>query len=328
MPTYADQMKADLEVHLEFIGDWGVANWHLAMGWIAAGMRWRTARNSTWVIHTISGDEIPLDSVLDGRVDMAITTPVSHGGMAYEGRGLYDKPHPHLRAIAALPHRDRLVLAVGTDVAERYGLRTVADLVEKRPPLKVITGVNDGKNSIGFTVDKILEAYGAGWDEFERWGGEWVIVERPRHGMVMVGKGEADALFFEAVMTWHQLIERRPLTFLPIEPSVLDELYQKYGLVRADIEPGEHEGVDYPVPTVDFSDWLFCVRADMPDEVARLIAEVMVEDRAVFEGRYTHMPVERSPLHYPIRAEKICQTGPVPLHPGAERYFREIGALT
>ena len=34
------------------------------------------------------------------------------------------------------------------------------------------------------------------------------------------------------------------------------------------------------------------------------------------------MPPERSPVSYPIDPKAACQVG-IPLHPGAERYFRD-----
>ncbi len=82
--------KGTLEVHLRFIGGWGMDNLTAACGWMATGMRWRTARSSTFVIHTGRGMLDNLDAVLDGlhehygfkRVDIApgelpgVTQPV------------------------------------------------------------------------------------------------------------------------------------------------------------------------------------------------------------------------------------------------------------
>ena len=64
-------------------------------------------------------------------------------------------------------------------------------------------------------------------------------------------------------------------------------------------------------------------RADLPDDVAALIARVIVENRTDFEVNCQHLPVAHSPLHYPIRPEAVGDTAPVPLHAGAARYYRE-----
>jgi TRAP-type uncharacterized transport system substrate-binding protein len=328
MGAEADWGKSDFEVHLRFMGDWGITNLHSACGWLATGMRWRTAKSSTFVIHTGRGYKDNVDAVLDHKVDMAITTPIVTAAMALEGRGLYDSPHPGLRAIAALPHRDRLVLAIAADVAEQYGIRSYADLAAARPPLRIVTALNDGINHVGFAAERVLNAYGIGWEDVERWGGQWIQFERPPKAPAMVISGEADAIFYEAVMTWHQFTEQRLMRFLPIDVPVLEELHQRYGYLRADIEPGEFRGVEQAVPTLEWSQWLIVVREDMPDAVAHLMARVIVEDRGDFEGKYKHLPVKQSPLHYPIKPEELWKTAPVPLHPGAERYYREQSLLT
>jgi TRAP-type uncharacterized transport system substrate-binding protein len=327
MGAEVDWGKSDFEVRLRFMGDWGITNLTSACGWIATGLRWRTAKTSTFVIHTGRGYKDNVDAVLDGTVDMAITTPIVTAAMAREGRGLYDTPHPELRAIAALPHRDRLVLAIAADVAERYGIRSYADLAAKRPPLRIVTALNDGINHVGYGAERVLEAYGVAWGDIERWGGRWLEFERPPKAPEMVIAGEADAIFYEAVMTWHHFTERRLMRFLPIDAPVLEELSQRYGYQRADIQPGEFRGVDEPVSTLDWGQWLVVVREDLPEAVAHLMTQVIVEDRADFEVKYKHLPVEHSPLHYPIRPEALGDTAPVPLHAGAARYYREQGLL-
>jgi hypothetical protein len=51
-----------------------------------------------------------------------------------------------------------------------------------------------------------------------------------------------------------------------------------------------------------------------------------VETRDLIEVQYRHLAPERSPITYPLEPKKMAQT-PFPLHPGAERYYREAGLL-
>ena len=327
MPIVKPEETRDLELHLRFMGDWGVANFHRLCGWIAAGLRWRAAPGSTFVIHTMSGLDESLDSVAEGRVDLAVVTPIVTAAMYRDGRGLFETPHPRIQAVAALPHRDRLVLALGADVAEQYGIRTYADIAAKKPPLTIATSESEKGNPIYLCIEEILGAYGMKWDDLERWGGHWIEVVRPPQAIPMVASGEADGIFYEAVMTWHRMAEQRPLRFIPVDPAVLDDLHRRYGFERADIEPGEYPGVESSVPAVDFSQWLLIVRDDLPEHVAHLIAQVIVENRGDFEAQYRARPAKESPLHYPIEPGEIWKTAPVPLHAGAARYYRELGVM-
>jgi len=54
---------------------------------------------------------------------------------------------------------------------------------------------------------------------------------------------------------------------------------------------------------------------------------VMVEERAELEGRFRHIPAAHSPLSYPIDPRAMPTRVGAPLHPGAERYYREHGHL-
>src|SRR3990172_9457267 len=98
----AEWGKSDFEVHLKLMGDWGITNLTSLCGWIATGMRWRTAKTSSFVIHTARGYKDSVLSVAEGVVDMAVTTPIVTASQALEGRGMFDQPYPALRAIAAL----------------------------------------------------------------------------------------------------------------------------------------------------------------------------------------------------------------------------------
>ena len=69
-------------------------------------------------------------------------------------------------------------------------------------------------------------------------------------------------------------------------------------------------------------------RADVPEDVVFLAAKSAVENRRGFESQYTHLPVELSNLTYPMQPEVMWRnTAGVPLHPGAERYYREAGLM-
>jgi hypothetical protein len=52
----------------------------------------------------------------------------------------------------------------------------------------------------------------------------------------------------------------------------------------------------------------------------------MCERRAALERFYLHIPPERSPLTYPLVPAKIAATT-IPLHPGAEHYYRDAKVL-
>jgi hypothetical protein len=223
-----------------------------------------------------------------------------------------------------VPQTDRLVLAIDA----KKGIHSFAELCEQRVPLRISTSADDGVNHIGLAVQRIMALEGLPRATFESWGGSYVEAEHPLPCITRAREGLADAVFHEAIMTpwWQELANSRDLTFIPIDAPVLDQLEREYNWPRAVLPAGYFRGLDAPLETLDFSDFLVIVRADMPEDVAYLLAWCIGETRAALEAQYRHIPPERSPVTYPLDPAKMART-PIPLHPGAARYYSEYGYL-
>ncbi|MFF9808231.1 TAXI family TRAP transporter solute-binding subunit [Streptomyces coeruleorubidus] len=117
------------------------------------------------------------------------------------------------------------------------------------------------------------------------------------------------------------------MRFLPMEEEALADLNSRLGLRPGILERGRLNA-PADVPCLDWSNWAIVVRDDMPDDLARMITSVMVEERAELEARYRHLPYERSPLSYPIDPYTMHKGLGAPLHPGAEQYYRDNGYLS
>jgi TRAP-type uncharacterized transport system substrate-binding protein len=117
-----------------------------------------------------------------------------------------------------------------------------------------------------------------------------------------------------------------PLSFIPFEKDVLARLREKYGWTTNILPAGALEGLNFDLEALDWSDWLCMVRPDFPEDVAYALAWVACNTQEIIERQYRHIPVNFSPLTYPILPEKIVKS-PIPLHPGAARYYRERGLI-
>lgn len=320
-----DEPRLNRSITLHFYGDWGQANLHRVCGWLAQEAGDRSGPYSRFAIWSGRGGTDAVRAVGRGQVDVALATPAAFVTMALDGRGPYvGEAFPDLRALGSVPQTDRLVLAVSAET----GIRSFAGLREKHVPLRIATSRDDGVNHVGLAVQLIMELEGISRAALESWGGGYLEDERPLPCITRVRKGQADAIFYEAIMTpwWQELANSRDLNFIPIDATVLDQLEHKYSWPRAVLPAGYFRGLDAPLETLDFSDFLVMVRADMPEDVAYLLAWCLGERRATLEAQYRHIPPERSPVSYPLDPAKMART-PIPLHLGAERYYREYGYL-
>jgi TRAP transporter TAXI family solute receptor len=287
-------------------------------------MRWRSAPRSKFTVKTGSAYREGIELVASGEADLAITTP-SHMGVrwAYEGRHFYAaRPLTQLRTLGRLPQDDRLTFAVRADT----GLRSFADIRERKPALQIATPLRDENNLCSYVIDLVLRAHGIEPADMLRWGGSFLDHDSPRVCLQAAIDGQVNAVFNEAIMLtlWSDWARRVPIQFIPIEPAAMQRLVSDYGLRAATVEPGRVLN-EHAVPCLDWSHWATVVRDDMPEDVAYEITSVMVEERAELEARFRHIPAQHSPLSYPIDPRAMTRDIGLPLHPGALRYYREHG---
>jgi TRAP transporter TAXI family solute receptor len=137
--------------------------------------------------------------------------------------------------------------------------------------------------------------------------------------------GVVDAVFFNfaypgsAVM---DLAATRDIVLVPMEKAVADQLVKKYPYyVQITIPRGTYSKVDYDVLCLGDSNVLIA-NQNMKDDVAYKVVKAIFSN--VKEGQYALMNI------HPIAAQLTpanAVNSPLPLHPGAQKYFKEIGAL-
>jgi TRAP-type uncharacterized transport system substrate-binding protein len=318
------RMKGPLDVRL--LG--GGQNWMALCARIAIGLNGYYSplpQGSTVSVTTREpGNNIFEAPVLVARGDyhMAVTTPAWVGRLAVEGRPPFTERLP-LRALALFAHEDQLVFAV----RRQTGIRSLQEIKEKRYPLKVSTPLRETRHAAVWCAERVLEQYGFGFDDIEGWGGK-LLRDRPRNqklpGIQPVSE-EFDAIFDEAIMTnrWKSLTERYDLEFLPIEEEIVDRLVE-VGWSRGVLKSGRFRGVDRDVPGIDFSGWFLFCREDLDEELAYCTIQA-IDDQQKQINEWFDAPTSGMTEHVDMR--KLARNLPIPLHPGAEAYYRDKGYL-
>lgn len=253
--------------------------------------------------------------VASGKLDLVWLNPSAIPSMAVRGKGPFRKAHP-LRALAVFPSWDRLVIAI----SPRLGVRTMEELIEKRPKMNVSIAVND---CVDFAIKALLKAHGISQQHFIQWGGTVDEVVRPsnprrREGIIA---GSLDMVIDEGMDSWGDVAVQHEMIFLPYSEKVLKKM-ENYGFQRAQLEGGRLAGIKEPTTVLDFSGWPIVVHERFRDDLAYHIAGVLDKIR------------EEIPFDAPSTPSmsSLCtstEAGPLdfPLHPGAERYYREKGYL-
>ena len=323
MPAIAREPRVDRVLRLNFQGDWGQANFHRICSWLTQEVIDRSGKGTKIAIWNGCGGADAALAVGRREVDLAISTPARFASMAIAGVGPFaQRAVPELRAIATLPQRDRLVMAVD----ERFGVESFEQLRVRKPALRIAASVDDGVNNIGFATQRMMEASGVSREEVLSWGGSYWEAERPEVCLGEATAGRVDAVIQEAIMTpwWQELMRTRKMRLLPFEPDAFAQVKKAYGWEPAAIPAGYFPGLTQSVAALDFSDFIILVHASMPEEVAHLLTWCLCETRHVLEAQYRHIPAERSPITFPLEPSSMAKTS-VPLHPGARRYYKDAG---
>jgi uncharacterized protein len=242
--------------------------------------------------------------------------------LAYKGLPPFAEPLP-LRTIAVFPSWDAVVVAVH----ESTGINSIEEIRQRRPPLRVSTGNPStppfDEDPTMFAVDRLIAAAGFSLDDIRAWGGSVQSVSRPSHPdrADLIRKGEVDAIFDEGVLSWGQFALERGFRILPVEDQVLARATSA-GYDTVTLTADRLPGLRSPVTAVDFSGWPMIVHAEMEDAVAYALCEAIA-------ARQSAIPTDN---FRPLDLAQLCTIGAetprgAPLHPGAERFYRERGYL-
>lgn len=320
--------KITRALQLRFAGDWGQANFHRICSWLTQELCDRAGHGSSVTIKSMpdGGVSVVKDLYL-GKLDLCLITPSGHTPWALSGTGMFTAagPMPSLRALAVLPQSDRMILALHP----RYGVRTWADVYQKKPPMRLVTSTDDGTSTIGYLAMKYLEAHGLTRQLLHSWGGELIDGGyRPDTCVDKVVSGEADCLLQEAIMTpwWRNLVEGGHLIPISAEHAALESLKANLGLGPAIVRAGFWNNVPHETMGMDFADFAIVVREDMPDDVAALLTWILVNTRNMLESQYNHIPSERSPLTWPLDPKAMARTS-LPLHRAAKEFYENAGLI-
>jgi TRAP transporter TAXI family solute receptor len=226
---------------------------------------------------------------------------------AYSGSGLFKGKPPikSLRAIAAL-FPESVHLVVGAD-GPIHGLK---DLRSKRVGL--------GEKESGTLVDArlILDAAGIAEKDVK---GDYRSLSLDAAAL---GHDEIDAFFLFGgypVPAISELAASTPSRLVPLGDDIADRLTRKYSFFTADTIPaGTYHGIDEPTPTIG-TRALWIVNADIPDDLVYSIT------KALWHETSRKILDQGHPMGQRIRLETALQGVVVPLHPGAERFYRDVG---
>ena len=220
------------------------------------------------------------------------------------------KPHDKLRIVANLfPEDLHLVLPKGQSIA------SMADLANKR------VGIAQAGSGTQVAVEMMLAEWGVTRDNMEE------AELNNSQSAERLADGQLDAYFYAAgwpVSAMVQLATTKGMelhSFSDEDLAKINEIIPAY--IPSAIPAGVYEGVDYEVKTPAVSA-LLVVSADLSDELVYGITAALWNDntRKLLDNGHA----KGKQITPDTALDGIAALG-VPLHPGAEKFYKEAGLL-
>ena len=237
-----------------------------------------------------------------GELDLALANAaISY--FAVRGEGRWDKSYEVRTVMTLAPNVAMFVTPQGS------GVTTLADLKGKR--------VSVGPAGAGFEyfVGPLLEAHGVTYDDFTPVNGtQTQAVDYLADGSVaaaFLGGGVPTPSITQAATSQEILL-------LPFDEAAKQQLVDDYLFFNpAEIAAGTYRGQDEVYKGLDVGSMQLITSADKADELIYQLTKTLYEAR--------DQVAQRHPAARAINANNVVRDTGTPFHPGAIRYYREIG---
>ena len=226
-------------------------------------------------------------------------------GSAWNGdvEGGFPTRNDKLRVVSAL-HLNYIHVFTLADT----GIRSLADLKGKR------VSVGPASSGTELNARAVLSASGLRYQDLLK-----VEYLRYEAAVDLMKNRRVDAAFQTSGLglpAIQDLAGSFTVSFIPIAKGIIDKLGPPFtGTI---IPSGSYPGLDVDVPAIGVANYLV-TRTDLSDDLVYQITKAMFSSLPVLESAHI--------AGASIKPERALEGLPVPLHSGAERYFRETGTL-
>lgn len=255
----------------------------------------------------------------DGQADIAFINGAP-AKWAYEDGTLGREPTQEYLAMVGSLTSVSAVNFMTKAFIDKYGVDTIEDVIEKKIPIRI--GCSPKGSMDEKVIEMLLNHLGVTYDDIKSWGGDVV------HGggsdlASMVKDGKLDMMLDHTSVqssTMTEIAMTCDVHFTQWKEETLD-WFCTQGFERIAIPAGSWKGQDTEIINAGTPDCIF-VSKELPDDVVYSLTKGMCEQREFLVSQYASI----EPFD-PATCWKPEKNGNVPLHPGAEKYFKEMGYI-
>jgi len=251
--------------------------------------------------------------VQKGEVQFAVTYDATSYA-AVTGNVPYKEKHEKLRTVAIL----NPLSAFQFFLDNKTGITGFQDIADKKYGLRI--GANRKGTLMQLSGEKVLEAYGIAYTDIEKWGGKIQFVPNSQ-ALDLWDAGQLDAAQEVAQYPSSQYLEhatKHDLRLLCLDEAKLPGLEKELGMTPFTIPANVYPFQKEPCRTLN-TNLVLLTSADQSEELVYDVVKAMNESMDYLHKVHVNLS-ELSP--------QVMATGAmVALHPGAAKFYREVGVI-
>lgn len=309
--TPVDTMAAGKNYKITILGGSAGGLWSVITEGVAESIR-RSIPDAQ--ITTEPGKDGPNQVMISkNEVQLAVTHDATNYE-ALEGLEPYKQKLTNIRTAAVLNPTATFQFIID----EKTGIKSFDDIAAKKYPLRV--GANRRGTLMQISGQRVLEAYGASFENIEKWGGKIHYIPS-RQAVDLWDAGQLDAVQEVSQFPSSRYLEhgkKHKLRMLPIAKEKLPKLGEILGMTPYTIPANSYPWQKEEILTLN-TKLILLTSADQPDELVYDVVKAMYSSLDYLHKVHANL----KGLTPEIMANDVM----VPLHPGAAKFYKEIGAL-
>ena len=264
-----------------------------------------------------------LAQVAQGQVEFGAAISPIEERAAIEGEGPFAETgslEGKYLGVTRLYETQRMHSVMTKAFADEYGIQTFADIAEKKPPLRVALNQQGNYQNIR-AAEEIFKAYGFSVEDIESWGGS-VAYQASGDGVALMADRKVDMFFTSIFIPDSRIADlsrNQDLVWIPMDQEKLQQVAEELGVLTSTVEPGEYDFMPVAEPTLAVQSDIV-TNPDVSDQEIYKFVKALNENRQRMQEIHPSMTDFSPELMVKVREQ-------VPLHPGAELYYREQGLL-
>ena len=247
------------------------------------------------------------------KADFALSFSLTNQ-WAFQGKHAYDQKLDMLRGVAGGMDTYYLAALVRAD----SGIETAADLKQKAGQVRLGTLAVGSAGEYG--ARNLLEALGMTYDDIRKAGGSVAHTNYPTM-TAAIKDGRMNAVIAVITPAHPSITEialQNDVRFLPFPPDLVRKMREEFNYEPQTMPSGMFRGLDKELAVVGFPT-VFITRQDVPDDLVYLVT------KTIAEGKDQLVAAHKGLSKFDPQAAWKRELVGLPLHPGAEKYYREKG---